>query len=108
MEVRYADGKVEKLATDKKHATRTLGAKYAEYLGRRIKQLEAAETLADVFPPAPGKWHWLLYDRAGQVSGTVKDGIRLIVIPEDGEKEPPLDATVVTIEEVSEHYTKGR
>lgn len=108
MEVRYADAAVEKLATDKRHATRKLGPQHADGLARRIKQLESADVLKDVFPPAGGRWHWLLHDRAGQAAGTVKDAVRVIVVPEGGVENPPVDATVVTVVEISEHYAKRR
>ncbi|WP_051992522.1 hypothetical protein [Gordonia namibiensis] len=91
-----------------KLARRDLGDQQAKGLAKRIKQLESADTLGDVFPPAPGKWHWLTGDRAGQAAGTIKDGLRLIIEPNNGEENPPRDATVVTVVEVSEHYEKRR
>lgn len=104
MEVRYADEHVMKLATDVKVATRKFGSDHAKGLGKRIKQLEAAGRLEDVFPPAPGRWHWLHYGRAGQAAGTAKDGLRVQVQPENGEQDPPMDATIVTVTEITDYH----
>lgn len=104
MEVRYADKRVMELATDVKKATRTLGPQHAKGLGMRIKQLEAAERLADVFPPAPGMWHWLKGDLAGHAAGTVKDGLRVLVLPVNGDQQPPIDATIVTVMDISDYH----
>lgn len=104
MEVRYDNRGIEELATDVKAATKKFGAQHAKGLGKRIKQLEAAVTISDIFPPAPGKWHWLRHDRSGSASGTVKDGLRVIIRPENGELEPPQDATVVTVIEITDYH----
>lgn len=106
MQVRYSDERVMKIATDVKTATRLFGPQHAKGVGKRIKQLEAADCLGDVFPPAAGKWHWLKYDRAGQAAGTAKDGLRVQVRPEDGDQDPPMDATIVTVTEIAD-YHKG-
>jgi hypothetical protein len=104
MEVRYADSRVMELATDVKKATRAFGPQHAKGIGKRIKQLEAADSLADVFPPAPGMWHWLKRDRAGSAAGTAKDGLRVQIRPENGQQVPAVDATIVTVTEISDYH----
>lgn len=104
MEVRYADEGVRGLATDVKKATRRFGPQHAKGIGNRIKQLESADTFADVFPPAPGRWHWLKGDLAGWAAGTAKDGLRVLVQPENGHKAPPMDATTVTVMEIIDYH----
>jgi plasmid maintenance system killer protein len=104
MEVRYDNTRVMELATDVKKATKKFGPQHAKGIGKRIKQLESAESVGDVFPPAPGMWHWLKEDLAGWAAGTAKDGLRVLVQPENGQKHPPIDATIVTVMEIRDYH----
>lgn len=92
------------LCNDVKKATRKYGPQHAKGIGRRVKQLEAAERVADIFPPAPGMWHWLKGDLSGFAAGTAKDGLRVLVRPDNGDKNPPIDATAVTVIGVGDYH----
>jgi plasmid maintenance system killer protein len=103
MIVGYNTETLRELAEDLKAATRKFGHPFAKGIAKRIKQLESATCMRDVFPPAPGKWHWLKYDRADTAAGTAKDGLRVIVEPQ-GEFEDPLDATEVLVVEIGDYH----
>ncbi|WP_353615485.1 hypothetical protein [Arthrobacter sp. UCD-GKA] len=55
-----------------------LGDVCVKYLRRRIKQVESAIAIDDLFQ-GPGNWHPLKGDRKGEFAASLQGGWRLIV-----------------------------
>lgn len=83
MKISFLDADIEALCKQSKLATRKLGAESAKKLQRRLSELFAASTVAEL--PA-GRPHPLLRDRLGQYVVDLHGGCRLIFKPT---KQPP-------------------
>lgn len=94
MRVSSTDSKLAKQASDVKDAQKQLGQDKAKGLGNRVKQMEAAESIADLLIGL-GKWEALVGDRKGTYSCRLTANWRLIVDFSDDEK----DANLIKIED---------
>lgn len=86
------DSKLEKQAADAKEAQKQLGRDLAKGLANRVKQMEAAESIADLLAGL-GKWEPLVGDRKGTYSCRLTANWRLIVEFSDDEKTANLIKT---------------
>lgn len=91
MEIEFRTKKLKKELSTEGALTRLHGAKRAKrakVLKRRMVQLHAAESLADLSPPytGPARCHELTGDRAGQLSVDLDHPYRLIF---ETSMEPP-------------------
>lgn len=83
MKISFLDADIEGLCKQSKLATRKLGAESARKLQRRLSELFAANTVAEL---AAGRPHPLLRDRQGQYAVDLHGGCRLIFKPT---RQPP-------------------
>lgn len=83
MKISFLDADIEALCKQSKLATRKLGAESAKKLQRRMSELFAANTAAEL---VAGRFHPLERDRAGQYAVDLHGGCRLIFKPT---KQPP-------------------
>lgn len=77
MKLLYQTSEVAKVCTNNREATRLLGEVCVKYLKRRIKQIESAASIEDLFQ-GPGKWHPLKGDRKGEFAASLQGGWRLV------------------------------
>lgn len=89
MIVSSTDSKLAKQASDAKEAQKQLGRDLAKGLHNRVKQIEAAESIADLLIGL-GKWEGLVGDRKGTYSCRLTANWRLIVGFSEDEKEADL------------------
>lgn len=83
MKISFLDADIEGLCRQSKLATRKLGAESAKKLQRRLNELFAANTVAEL---VAGRPHPLLRDRLGQYAVDLHSGCRLIFKPT---RQPP-------------------
>lgn len=83
MKISFLDADIEGLCKQSKLATRKLGAESAKKLQRRLSELFAANTVAEL---VAGRPHPLLRDRLGQYAVDLHGGCRLIFKPT---RQPP-------------------
>lgn len=98
MKLLYQTPELAKLCTDKREATRLLGETCVKYLKRRIKQIEAADSIEDLFQ-GPGKWHPLKGDRKGEFAASLMGGWRLVTT-----FNKTTDGLVATLEHVEDYH----
>ena len=86
------DNKLRRSIADPKKCLRRYGAEGAKKLRLRLEALEAAESLADFWPPysGPERCHELKADLAGLFSMDAKHPLRLLLRPTE-ESDPSLD-----------------
>lgn len=102
MDIRFADGKLEKECNDQRLMLRRHGAIRSRLLATRLAVLSAATCLADIGPPyrGPLRCHELTGDRAGQLSIDLDHPYRLVFVPDHDPRpdrtEGGLDWTRVT------------
>ncbi len=79
------EGKLKKTISDPKKCTRQYGVQMAKKLRLRLVALEAAESLADFWPPysGPERCHELKADLSGIYSMDAKHPYRLLFRPTD-------------------------
>jgi hypothetical protein len=95
VKVDYSDDRLRAACLSTRVARKEYGEVLAKALGRRIKQLEAADTVADLLDGV-GRWHWLDADRAGQLAGSLTGNVRIITEPTgEFEKDPTASSLVV-------------
>jgi len=81
VDILFCSKKLRKQCCERKKAVRTWGPNRAKLIGRRLDQLDAAETL-DVMPKlGQGRCHPLTGDLAGRFSLDLKHPYRLIIEP---------------------------
>ena len=87
MEIR--DNSLKQILKDAKERQRRFGAPMAKKIGLRVDALEAAESLADFWPPysGPERCHELKGDRAGTFSMDVKQPYRILFRPDESTEE---------------------
>lgn len=78
MDICFKDDKIRKLCENGREAVRRLGADNADKLRKRLAELEAAETVADLVTGHP---HPLKGGREGQFSLRLAGGCRLVFAP---------------------------
>jgi len=80
IQISWADQRLERKCSSEKAGQRAFGSRWRS-LKLRVALLEEAECLSDL-RKAPGKWHPLTADRAGQWSASLDGNYRLIVEPD--------------------------
>lgn len=102
MEVRYEDGKLEKLCTDEREMRRKRGD-IADKLRLRVRALETATSVGDLSTHDPlGKWHALHADLEGLWAGKLSANYRLLIRPDGA--DDPTDSVVVTVIEIDDYH----
>ena len=87
LDVHFATKRFEKTCIDARVMNRTYGPERAKQLRKRLAQLRAAETLADMRRLPGARCHALKEDRRGQQSVDLDGPYRLIFVPAD--EAPP-------------------
>lgn len=80
MDILFSDGRLERECCDEKARRRRHGNERAKRLGRRLDDLRAAESLADM-RVLPGRCHELSANRKGQLAIDLDGPYRLIFEP---------------------------
>jgi plasmid maintenance system killer protein len=80
VEVTFDDPHFKKMCESEKELRKQCGVERAKKIQTRIKNLQAAETLADM-RMLPGRCHELTGDRAGQLSLDLDGPYRLLLRP---------------------------
>lgn len=83
MEVLFSSTKLHKECNTEKALRRAWGMENAARIQRRLVELEAAPSLADMFTLPQARCHALVGDHAGQFAVDVKHPYRLIFEPAD-------------------------
>ena len=83
MEVLFSSTKLQKECNSAKELRRVWGTENAARIQRRLVELEAAPSLADMLTLPQARCHALVADRAGQFAVDVKHPQRLIFEPAD-------------------------
>jgi len=81
MLVHFRNTKLEKLFSSEKELVRTYGAEQAKALMLRLSILRTARCLADLLQTPPLRAHELSGGRRGQISITLRQPYRLILVP---------------------------
>lgn len=110
IQIAWRDRKLERTCSSDQAGRRAFGNERWRKLKSRIALLEQAECLADL-QMAPGKWHPLSADRAGQWSASLDGNYRLIIEPiddplplfADGGLDPTRAAHVKIVEVLDYH-----
>lgn len=111
MLIHFRNTKLEKTFSSEKELTRSYGAEQARVLMRRVSELKAARCLADLRLLPQLRAHELAGDRKGQISLTIRQPYRLILLPAN-EPVPRLEnggldwaaTTAVTVIEVVDYH----
>lgn len=82
MEIDFADRALERVVAKGAAMRRELGAARARKLAMRLASLRAADCAVDLLP-LPGRWHSLVGDWKGHMSGDLDHPFRLLVRPQD-------------------------
>lgn len=80
MNVSFGSSKFAREVNDRKLLVRTYGDRRAKLIGRRLDDLRAAASLADL-RNLPGRYHELHGDRKGQISADLDHPYRLLFRP---------------------------
>ena len=80
MEILFANSQIEKLCTSEPAAIKKLGARCAEILLRRLRQMRDAKDL-ETLTRIPGHYHPLTADRKEQWACRLQGGLRLVFVP---------------------------
>lgn len=83
MQVTYANRGLERWCSSPSARARKWGTENARKLGSRLKELKAADTLADMRALPQARAHELSGERKGQISLDLSHPYRLIVTPAD-------------------------
>jgi plasmid maintenance system killer protein len=91
MEIEIPDRKLKKTLEDEKECRTRFGAEMAKKIRLRLAALEAAESLADFWPPSSGpeRCHELKGNLAGTFSMDLKQPYRLLFQPIGSAGEVP-------------------
>jgi proteic killer suppression protein len=79
--INFSDNKLEKLINDLKSLQKEYGQIGAKIVRRRLDDLRASTTLADI-RHLPGKYHELKENRKGQIAAHLEEPKRLIFVPD--------------------------
>lgn len=80
MVIHFRSNKLEKTFSSEKELTRSYGVEQGRLIMRRVSELRAARCLADLRLLPQLRAHELVGDRKGQISITVRQPYRLIVL----------------------------
>ena len=80
MQLLFANSRIEKVCTSPEAAVKKYGARCADILLARIRQMRAVENLDELIQQA-GHFHTLTGKRKGQWACTLLGGLRLIFVP---------------------------
>lgn len=80
MEILFANSQIEKICTSYERAVKKYGARCAEILLRRLRQMRDAKDL-ETLTRIPGHYHPLTADRKGQWACRLQGGLRLVFVP---------------------------
>lgn len=88
MEIRFRPARLQKTFSEGRRLVAEHGERRARVIMRRMQELRAATTLADLWPPysGPARCHELTGNRAGQLSLDLDHPYRLIFMPDH---DPP-------------------
>jgi plasmid maintenance system killer protein len=86
VEIDFADRALARLVGKAAAMQRELGASRAKKLALRMAALRAVDSAVDLLP-LPGRWHALVGDWKGHMSGDLDHPYRLVVRPQN---PPPL------------------
>ena len=107
MQISFTNKKLAKMLGDEKKTLRKYGPDNGRRILRRLQQIAAAETLADLATLPQIRLHELRSDRNEQLSIDVKHPYRLIIIPDHEEIPRKADGgldwnriTKITIKEI--------
>lgn len=111
MDIYFSDKKLQKTCADEKRMNRELGPNRAKRLRRRLVQLDAAQSLADIGALPGARCHELTGDRKGQLSLDLDHPHRLIIEPADNPapKKPDggldwSEVTAITVIEIADTH----
>lgn len=82
MEIDFADRALERLVAKGVAMTRELGSLRARRLSVRLAALRAVDCAVDLLP-LPGRWHAMVGNWRGHMSGDLDHPYRLLVRPQD-------------------------
>jgi plasmid maintenance system killer protein len=82
VEINFADRALERVLTKSVAMTRQFGELRARKLSLRLASLRAVDCAVDLLP-MPGRWHPLLGNWKGHMSGDLDHPYRLLVRPQD-------------------------
>ncbi len=106
MDIFFKTSAIQKLCSKDAVAQKKLGPKMARNLQRRMMELKAAESLADISHLPPARCHELKGNRKGQLSVDLEQPHRLLFIPANNPvpigEDGGLDRTQVTEIEIIE------
>lgn len=81
MEIHFRNRKLEKNFSSEKELVRCYGAEQGRLLKRRVSELQAARCLVDLRTLPQLRAHELSNNREGQISITIRQPYRLILLP---------------------------
>ncbi len=80
MQLLFANSQIEKICTSPERAVKKYGARCAEILLRRLRQMREAKDV-ETLTRIPGHYHPLTADRKGQWACRLQGGLRLVFVP---------------------------
>ena len=80
MQLLFANSQIEKVCTSPERAVKKYGARCAEILLGRLRQMREAKDL-ETLTRIPGHYHPLTADRKGQWACRLQGGLRLVFVP---------------------------
>lgn len=80
MQLLFANSQLEKICTSPERAVKKYGARCAEILLRRLRQMREAKDV-ETLTRIPGHYHPLTADRKGQWACRLQGGLRLVFVP---------------------------
>ena len=80
MQLLFANSQIEKVCTSPERAVKKYGARCAEILLGRLRQMRDARDL-ETLTRIPGHYHPLTADRKGQWACRLQGGLRLVFVP---------------------------
>lgn len=83
MEVLFKSGKLQKICNSQKALRRQYGTVNGDRIASRLVEMEAVNTLADLFAIPQARCHAMTADRRGQFSVDVEHPYRLFFEPAD-------------------------
>ena len=96
MDIYFENSKIKKICSSKNKAILKYGKDNADYLFRRLIQIQAAENLEQL-RLLPGHYHRLTGNLNGKWACTIRGGLRLIFAPKENGKVLLSDITEVTL-----------
>ncbi len=85
MEINYRNQKLKKLVSNPRELTKDYGDDVSKAVAKRIKDMEASETLSEYMMCYSGKCKQLTGGRKGQFSVRLDRGVRLVFAPDEQE-----------------------